>query len=136
MGHFLHENNWVQPVTGSEAPFHQKALDTLLSQTQGAPQPTHSEREVAMAAVSGRMRPRIPLDRCPANPYPPLRMALAGATRRCFALLLAFPARRDEALRGALGIKEGGRGRVSARGSVGRVGWDGSGLGSRVVLCL
>jgi hypothetical protein len=38
-------------------------------------------------------------------------MALAGATWRCFALL-AFPARRDEDLRGALGIGGGGRGGV------------------------
>ena len=28
----------------------------------------HSEREVGMVAVSGRTSPRIPLDRCPANP--------------------------------------------------------------------
>ena len=48
-------------------------------------------------------------------------MALAGATRRYFDLLLAFPARRDEALRGALGVG-GGCGR--AGGSVDRWGWD------------
>eukprot|EP00966_Prymnesium_polylepis_P325566 7381537-Prymnesium_polylepis.1 len=36
-------------------------------------------------------------------------MALAGATRRCFALLGAFPARRGEDLRGALGVGRDGR---------------------------
>ena len=61
-----------------------------------------------MRVFWGRMVAPVPLDSCPARE--PLRMALAGATRRCFALLLAFPARRDEALRGALGIGGGGRG--------------------------
>ena len=51
-----------------------------------------------------------------------------GATRRCFALLGAFPARRDEALRGALGVGGDGRGGVRV----------GSGLasGAWVLLCL
>ena len=63
-----------------------------------------------MAALSGRMRARIPLDRCPANPR-----SLRGSGRRDAALLWsagAFPARRDEALRGALGIGGDGRGGV------------------------
>ena len=63
-----------------------------------------------MAAVSGRMRARIPLDRCPANLRP-----LRGSGRRDAALLCsagAFPARRDEDLRGALGVGGGGGGRV------------------------
>ena len=49
-----------------------------------------------------------------------------GATRRCFALLGAFPARRDEALQGALGI--GGDGRGSG-------GWMGQLSGCRLLLC-
>ena len=61
-----------------------------------------------MAALSGRKRPRVALDRCPANPRPPLRMARRNAALLCSAE--AFPARRDEGLRGALGV--------------GRVGWD------------
>ena len=60
-----------------------------------------------MAVVSGLTSHRVPLDRCPATPRP--SVALAGATRRCFALLGAFPARRDEALRGALGVGGGVR---------------------------
>ena len=68
-----------------------------------------------MRVFWGRMVAPVPLDSCPARE--PLRMALAGATRRCFALLLAFPARRDEALRGALGVGGGGRGRSTM--------WDG-----------
>jgi hypothetical protein len=73
-----------------------------------------------MAAVSGRMSPRMPLDRCASRTRDP-SVALAGATRRCFALLGVSPARRDEALRGALGVGVG----VEACGSVG---WGGSGL--------
>ena len=76
-----------------------------------------AKREVGMAnwmaAVSGRTSPRVPLDRYPATPRPrDHHFAWPGATRRCFALLGAFPARRDEALRGALGIGGDGRGRV------------------------
>ena len=72
-----------------------------------------------MAAVSGRMSPRVPLVhmRSPANPRP----TSYGSGRHDAALLCsaeAFPARRDEALRGALGV--GGVG--CAAGSVGRVG--------------
>ena len=63
-----------------------------------------------------RMVAPVPLDSCPARE--PLRMALAGATRRCFALLGAFPARRDEALRGALGVGGGGRVRVNWSGGL------------------
>jgi len=57
-----------------------------------------------MAAVSGRMSPRVPLDRCPARSARDPHFVWPGATRRSFALLLAFPARRDEAPRGALGV--------------------------------
>ena len=63
-----------------------------------------------MRVFWGRMVAPVPLDSCPARE--PLRMALAGATRRCFALLGAFPARRDDGLQGALGIGGVGRGRV------------------------
>ena len=47
----------------------------------------HSEREVGMAAVSGRMRPRIPLAhmRSPATPRPPLRTAQRDAALLCSA---------------------------------------------------
>jgi len=57
--------------------------------------------------VSGLTRSRVT-----DAPRPPLRMALAGATRRCFALLGTFPTRRDEDLRGALGVGGDGRGEV------------------------
>ena len=60
-----------------------------------------------MAAVSGRMSLRIPLDRCPAR-----SARHRGSGRRDAALLCsaeAFPARRDEALRGALGVGGDGR---------------------------
>eukprot|EP00966_Prymnesium_polylepis_P325139 7381122-Prymnesium_polylepis.2 len=68
-----------------------------------------------MVAVSGRTSPRIPLDRCPANPRPPLRMARRDAALLCSAG--AFPARRDEAVRGALGV---------GVGECGSVGWAGT----------
>ena len=92
------------------------ALGTLLAKLQ-VPPLIPREREVGMAVLSGRMSPRVPLDRCPLKPH----FVWPGATRRCFDLLGAFPARRDDGLRGALGIGGGGRGGV--RIVVGRVGW-------------
>ena len=66
-----------------------------------------------MVAVSGRMSLRVSLDRCPARSARDPSVALPGATRRCFALLLAFPARRrDDDLRRALGVGGDGRGGV------------------------
>ena len=46
------------------------------------------EREVGMAVVSGRMRPRVPLDRCPANPRPLHSSGRLDAALLCSAALL------------------------------------------------
>ena len=78
-----------------------------------------------MAVVSGRMRPRIPLDRCPANPRP-----LRGSDQRDAALLCsaaAFPRR------GAMRLCGERLGSVGV-GVVGSVGWDGTASWTLVAL--
>ena len=70
-----------------------------------------------MAAVSGRMSPRMPLDRYPANPH----FVWPGATRRCFALLGLS---RRGAMRlcgerlGLVGVGLGRRGLVGRSGPI------------------
>ena len=102
----------VTTFLGSSVPLRNEPLRTpasrWLPRKLKVRQLIHSDREVRMAALSGRTSPRIPLDRYPANPRPPLRIARRDAALLCSAG--AFPARRDEALRGALGVGGGGRG--------------------------
>jgi hypothetical protein len=62
-----------------------------------------------MAVLSGQTSPRVPLAHCVAPRIRDPHFVWPGATRRSFALLLAFPARRDEALRGSLGVGGDGR---------------------------
>ena len=76
----------VTTFLGGPVPACVQKLSALFSRkTPGAPQPIHSEREVGMVAVSGRTSPRVPLDRCPANPRTPLRMARRDAALLCSA---------------------------------------------------
>ena len=69
-----------------------------------------------MRVFWGRMVAPVPLDSCPARE--PLRMALAGATRRCFALLRL--SRRGAMMGCGERLRSAGVG-VGACGSVGRV---------------
>ena len=75
----------------------------------------HSDREVRMAAVSGRMSPRVSLDRYPANP------TLYGPARRGAALLCWGLSRRGAMM--GCGERLGSVG-VGVGGSVDRCGWD------------
>ena len=80
IGYFLPKIIIVR-VTGSEAPFHLTALalgTLLLAKLQVRPL-IHSDREVGMRVFWERTSPWLPLDRCPANPRPPLRMARRDA---------------------------------------------------------
>ena len=83
-----------------------------------------------MAAVLGRMSPRMPLEASIDAPRTRDPSVHRGPGPRDAALLCsawAFPARRDEALRGALGIGGDGRGRLwrCRSGGVGLLGMDG-----------
>ena len=121
----------IVSVTGSPARSTSQLSRSRHSSSQNsrcAPQ-AHSQRTGGedgglVGANESSASPR-PMPRDPATPtsYGP-----ACVTRRCFALLGAFPARRDEALRGALGVGGNGGGRVG----VGRSG----GMGRAPALCV
>ena len=69
----------VTTFLGSSVPACVQKLSALFSRKLKVRPLIHSDREAGMAAVSGRMSPRLPLDRCPATPRPPLRMARRDA---------------------------------------------------------
>ena len=102
---------------GSPVPLGRTSLGTLLAKLKVRPL-LHSEREVVMAAVSGRMSPRLPLDRCPARE--PATPTSYGPARRGAALLGAMMGCGERL--GCVGMG------VGACGWVGRVDWCGPGL--------
>ena len=110
----------VTTFLGSSVP---EGLGTLPRKTPGAA--AHSQRSGGedgglVGANASSDTPR-PMPREPATHF-----VWPGATRRCFALLLASPARRDEDLRGAHGVGGDGRGGV----------WVGRSGGVGLVVCV
>ena len=97
IGYFLPKIIIVR-VTGSEAPFHLTALSLsalFLAKLKVRPSPFTAIGRWGWRPCRGECVLGYPSTDAPRTRDP--SVALAGATRRCFALLGAFPAQRDEA---------------------------------------